>query len=51
MIESKDPYKGMKYSEIIAAEPDKFRERPHPLRKVAGTGKASWDATIGRYVV
>lgn len=54
MIESKDPYKGLKYSEIIILNDDnrrKYRETPHPLKSIAGTGQASWDASIGRWVV
>jgi hypothetical protein len=54
MIEVKDPYKGMKYSDIIALNETnraKYREAPHPLRAIAGTGKAFWDASIGRHVV
>lgn len=54
MIEIKDPYKGLKYSEVIDLNEDnrrKYREAPHPLRAIAGTGRASWDASIGRWVV
>lgn len=44
-----DPYKGKKYSETSMAELDKYPT--HPMIKVPGTGKASWDRTIGRWVV
>lgn len=55
MREVIDPFKGMPYSQILdslgseARKP--YRDTIPPLRRVAGTGKASWDATIGRYVV
>lgn len=55
MIEVKDPFKGMAYSAILDSlsgdRRKSYRETPHPLRKIAGTGKASWDAEIGRFVV
>lgn len=55
MREVTDPYKGMKYSDIIAGLVGEARKAYTdvipPLKRVAGTGKASWDATIGRYVV
>jgi ribosomal protein S28E/S33 len=54
MIEVKDPYKGMKYSDIIVLNETnraKYREAPHPLRKIAGTGAAVWDASNGRHVI
>lgn len=43
-----DPYKGKKYSDI---HPKGAPFPTHPLKKVAGTGKASWDAQQERYVV
>lgn len=47
-IEVTDPYKGKKYSDINP----KGAPRPtHPLLKVAGTGHASWDAQLERWVV
>lgn len=54
MIEVKDPYKGLKYSQIITLNEDnrrKYREAPHPLRAIAGTGKAVWHSDNGRYAV
>lgn len=53
MREVTDPYKGMKYSDIIELPQNKglYREAPHPVIKVPGTGQASWDATIARWVV
>ena len=48
MREAIDPFKGKKYSDIYP----KGEPRPtHPLLKVAGTGKASWDSELGRFVV
>jgi hypothetical protein len=50
MIEVTDPFKGKKYSETTMARlMSKFPT--HPLLKVAGTGKASWDPELERYVV
>lgn len=48
-----DPYKGMKYSDIIELPQNKglFDEKVPPLKRVPGTGKASWDASMGKYVV
>lgn len=54
MREVTDPYKGMKYSDIIDLNADNrklYRETPHPMMGVPGTGQASWDATIARWVV
>ncbi len=53
MREVTDPYKGMKYSDIIELPQNKslYRETPHPMMSVPGTGQASWDATIARWVV
>lgn len=53
-FEVKDPYQGKKYSDIITMNETNvklYRENPHPLKKIAGTAKASWDATISRWVV
>lgn len=48
MNEVVDPYKGKTYSQINP----KGAPRPtHPLLKVAGTGHASWDAQLERWVV
>lgn len=47
-IEIVDPYKGKKYSDI---HPEGAPRPTHPLLKVAGTGKAWWDAHLERYVV
>lgn len=55
MREVVDPFKGMTYTAIMASlSPDRlkvYRDIIPPLRRVAGTGKASWDVEIGRYVV
>lgn len=48
MIEVKDPYKGKTYSQV---HPKGAPFPTHPLRKVAGTGKAVWDAQLERYVI
>jgi hypothetical protein len=48
VIEVIDPYKGKKYSDINP----KGAPRPtHPLMRVAGTGRASWDSQLERWVV
>lgn len=50
-----DPFKGMKYSEIIDSLSIEKRKAYvdviPPMRKVPGTGTAEWCASIGRYVV
>lgn len=54
MREVVDPYKGMKYSDIITLNEDNvrlYRERPHPMIKVPGTGQASWNPWNGRWEV
>lgn len=54
MREVVDPYKGMKYSDIISLNEDNvrlYREARHPMTRVPGTGQASWDSTISRWVV
>lgn len=55
MREVVDPFKGMAYSAILdslTSEGRKaYRETIPPLFKVPGTGKAVWDAEIGRFVV
>jgi hypothetical protein len=53
MREITDPYKGMKYSDIIQLPQNVslYKETQHPLIKVPGTGQARWDATIARWVV
>lgn len=43
-----DPFKGIKYSESC---PQGAPRPTHPLMKIAGTGKASWDAQLERWVV
>jgi hypothetical protein len=48
-IQVVDPFKGKKYSVTYMSEMDK--NPTHPMIKVPGTGKASWDRTIGRWVV
>lgn len=48
MIEVKDPFKGRTYSDI---HPKGAPVPTHPLRKIAGTGSAKWDAQLERYVV
>lgn len=50
-IEVKDPFRGVPYSDIIAQDPKLYRETQPPLRRVAGTGKATWISSMGRYVV
>lgn len=40
--------KGKKYSEL---HPNGAPRPTHPLLKVAGTGKARWDAQLERWVV
>lgn len=55
MREAIDPFKGMPYSQILdtmsGEQRRAYRDVIPPLRRVAGTGKASWDVEIGRYVV
>lgn len=53
MREISDPYKGMKYSDIIAMPENVkvYREARHPLKRVAGTGQATWLAENSRWVV
>jgi hypothetical protein len=54
MKEITDPYRGMKYSDIVVLDADHFAryyEAPHPLARIAGQAKASWDPTISRWVV
>jgi hypothetical protein len=53
MREIVDPYKGMKYSDIVDLPENRktYRENPSPVLKVPGTGLSSWDASIGRHVV
>lgn len=43
-----DPFKGKKYSDIY---PQGEPKPTHPLLKIAGTGKATWEPEIGRFVV
>lgn len=55
MREVVDPFKGVPYSAILESltgdARKAYRETVPPLRRVAGTGKAYWDAEIGRHVV
>ncbi len=53
MREIVDPYKGMKYSDIIELPENRklYRENPSPVLRVPATGMAGWDASIGRWVV
>lgn len=49
-----DPYKGVKYSDIINANAENrriYRDTIPPLLRVAGSGRAYWDAENGRYVI
>lgn len=50
-----DPFKGMKYSEIIDSLSLERRKAYvdviPPMRKVPGTGSAEWSTSIGRYVI
>lgn len=48
MREVVDPYKGKTYSMI---NPKGAPNPTHPMIPVPGTGKASWDAQIERWVV
>lgn len=48
IIEVKDPFKGLKYSDI---RPQGEPRPTHPMIKVPGTGKASWNSDIARWVV
>lgn len=54
-FEVQDPYKGKPYSQILEGlTGDKrkaYTDTIPPLKRVAGTGKAEWCTTIGRYVV
>jgi hypothetical protein len=47
-IEVIDPFKGKKYSDT---NPKGAPVPTHPLLKIAGTGKATWDAQLERWVV
>lgn len=55
MREIVDPFKGIPYSAILDSltgdRRKAYREAVPPLRRIAGTGKASWDSEIGRYVI
>lgn len=48
MREIVDPYKGKKYSDI---HPKGAPNPTHPMIQVPGTGQASWDAQLERWVV
>lgn len=54
MIEVKDPYKGMKYSDIVALDAEharKYFEAPHAMLAIPGTGRAVWSSDNSRWVV